>query len=377
MTHLTRVRAAWTEQRQRLAYLSLAVALLLASHVPASAAGQAASLSQDLQDHLAAGHQSIDVLIQSDHATVDAIAARYGATVKRYLTSGAVVTMTAGQLAALQQDGTFDHLSGDFPIKSTSTDTLAASVNDVAIGADQVWAGLEGVRGLTGRGVGVAVIDSGVFTGHAALANKVLVSVDFTGTGETTDRFGHGTHVAGTIAAVPPANPAAPDTEQYRGVAWGAQIINLRVLDDTGSGQASSVIEAIDWAIAHRAQFNIRVINMSLGGPVYQSFRDDPLCQAAERAVAAGIVVVAAAGNFGETKDGTPIMGGTIVPANDPYVIAAGAVDTHQTPQRSDDTVAPYSSHGPTMFDLVVKPDLGGAGNRHRVGRGPGLVSHR
>jgi len=126
-------------------------------------------------------------------------------------------------------------------------------------------------------------------------------------------------------------------------------------------------VEAIDWAVAHRRQFNIRVINLSLGAPVLQPYRDDPLCEAVERAVQAGIVVVAAAGNFGKTDEGGRCLAASTSPANSPYAIAVGAIDTHGTPQRSDDTVATYSSRGPTRYDLIIKPDLSAPGS-HIVG---------
>src|SRR5262249_7341002 len=154
------------------------------------------------------------------------------------------------------------------------------------------------------------------------------------------------------------------DTRMYRGVAPGASLVNLRVLDDAGEGTASSVIEAIDWAIDHRGTYNIRVINLSLGGPVLQPYRDDPVCEAVERAVRAGILVVAAAGNHGQTADGRTIYGGVTSPANSPYALAVGALDTNGTADRSDDTLAAFSSHGPTAFDLIIKPDLVAPGRR-------------
>ena len=169
------------------------------------------------------------------------------------------------------------------------------------------------------------------------------------------DRYGHGTHVAATIAGAP---GQTADTSDYRGVAYRASIVNLRALGDDGSGTASNVIEAIDWAVDHRKQYNIRVINLSLGAPVLQPYRDDPLCEAVERAYRAGIIVVAAAGNFGATVDGKMIIGGVVSPGISPYAITVGAVDTHDTAQRSDDTVAAYSSRGPTQHDLIMKPDL-------------------
>ena len=121
------------------------------------------------------------------------------------------------------------------------------------------------------------------------------------------------------------------------------------------------MIEAIDWVVANRRRYNIRVINMSLGGAVRQGWRDDPICQAVERAYRAGIVVVASAGNFGKTADGRSIYGGITTPGNSPFAITVGALNTKGTPWRSDDEVASYSSKGPTLYDRLIKPDLGGA----------------
>src|SRR6185436_1401873 len=218
----------------------------------------------------------------------------------------------------------------------------------------QVWAGSEGLPARTGAGIAVAVIDSGIDFGHNALKKRVLATVDFTG-GNGQDVYGHGTHVAAIIAG---QGGRTADTSAYGGIAPGAFIVNLRVLGADGSGYASDVVEAIDWAIEHRKAYNIKVINLSLGTPVLQAYRDDPVCEAVERAVAAGIVVVVAAGNNGQTVDGKRIYGGITSPGNTPNAITVGAVDTHGTPFRSDDTVATYSSRGPTRYDLAFKPDL-------------------
>ena len=150
----------------------------------------------------------------------------------------------------------------------------------------------------------------------------------------------------------------------YRGIAYGGCLVNLRALGDDGSGTASNVIEAIDWAIENRNRYNIRIINLSLGAEVLQPFRDDPLCEAVERATRAGMLVVAAAGNNGQTEDGTPQFGLITSPGNSPYALTVGALDTHGTPQRSDDTLAPWSSKGPTRFDMVLKPDVAAPGVR-------------
>ncbi len=342
-----------SSQSRRLCGVAVAGALFLAAATPA-AAQHRARLSADLADHVSVGSQAIDVIVHGDPATVDAIAKRYNLSVKRHLTSGGVLHVNAGQLLALQQDEGIDHLSGDVIIRSSVDDVTLES-----IGADQVWAGEGDRRAQTGRGVSVAVIDSGIDTRHNALKNRVLVTHDFTG-GDGHDHFGHGTHVAAIIAGQ--AVRGTQDAFGYRGVAPGAMLVNLRVLGDDGSGTASDVIEAIDWTIAHRDQFNIRVINLSLGAPVLQPYRDDPLCEAVERAVRAGITVVAAAGNFGKTADGKSVYGGITSPANSPYAIAVGATDTHGTAARSDDTLATFSSKGPTRYDLVLKPDVSAPG---------------
>src|SRR5205823_10024624 len=148
--------------------------------------------------------------------------------------------------------------------------------------------------------------------------------------------YGHGTHVAAIIAGEGSIDSG------YGGIAPGASLLNLRVLGDDGSGDASDVIEAIDWTVEHRREYDVRVINLSLGAPVLQPYRDDPLCEAVERAVKAGITVVVAAGNYGKAADGRTVYGGITSPANSPFAIAVGALDTQGTAKRSDDGRAAY-----------------------------------
>ena len=322
-----------------LARAALAALLLLTAGAIPALANHRARLSADLASDLASQSAAIDVIVHGDGPSVDTLAQRYNLVVKRRLKSGAVLRVTAGQLDALQRDPEVDHLSGDVLIRPSM------AVTNVAIGADQAWAGTERLPSLTGKGVAVAVIDSGIDARHQALKGRVLASVDFTG-GDGSDRFGHGTHVAGIIAG---QAGRTVDTRDIQGVAAGAYLVSLRVLGDDGSGTVSSVIEAIDWAIDHRKQFGIGVINLSLGAPVLQPYGDDPMCEAVERAVAAGLVVVAAAGNLGKTASGQIVFGGVTSPGNDPWAITVGALNTHGTPQRSDDTVASYSSRGPKI----------------------------
>src|SRR5262245_19476321 len=329
-----------------------AAGLLLAAPRPAAAA-HSERMRADLSDHLAVGSQTIDLIVHGDAAEIDALGTRYNVRVKKQLKGAAVLQLTAGQLDALSRDEAVDHLSGDLRIQSSTIEVTAES-----IGADQVWEGANGLPRLTGKGVTVALIDSGIDTRHAALTRRVVHTEDFTG-GDGQDRFGHGTHLAGIIAgqAVQTA-----DGREFRGIASDAYLVNLRVLNETGSGVASDVIRAIDWAIDHRKEYNIGVINLSLGAPVVQPYRDDPLCEAVERAVAAGIAVVTAAGNYGVSSDGRTVLASIASPGNDPSAITVGALDTHGTAARGDDTVARFSSKGPTAYDVLLKPDLAAPG---------------
>jgi serine protease AprX len=223
--------------------------------------------------------------------------------------------------------------------------------------------------GYTGAGVGVAVIDSGITPWHDDLTvanrqgQRVAAFVDFVnGRTDKHDDWGHGTHVAGIIAG-----NGYDSNGSRRAVAPDANIIALKALDGEGKGRISDIIAALDWAIANKQQYNIRVINMSLGAGVFESYNTDPLTLAAKRAVDAGIVVVAAAGNLGKAANGEPQYGAITAPGNAPWVLTVGASSTNGTTDRRDDNIAGYSSRGPTMIDYAAKPDL--------VAPGSGTVS--
>jgi serine protease AprX len=226
--------------------------------------------------------------------------------------------------------------------------------------------------GLTGRGIGVAVIDSGVTTWHddlsligssrtARVSPRVVHFRDFTSSRPSSvwlsevpsDEYGHGTHVAGIIAGT------GFDSNGARtGIAPRANLVALKVLDGQGHGYISDVIDAIDYAIKMKDAFNIRVINLSVASGVFESYTTDPLAQATKRAVDAGIVVVAAAGNLGATEEGDTQFGGITCPGNAPWVLTVGAANHEGTTPRRDDTLAAFSSRGPTWIDFSAKPDL-------------------
>jgi serine protease AprX len=258
--------------RRALVIPAMTVAMAIA---PALAFAQSshARVSRDIADRLARHlDDPTNVIVSASDAAIDQLSVRYGARVTKRVHGGAVFAVTGGQLEALSQDPDVSHIAGDVRVVRMGAELTAAT------GADQAWAGIANLAGVTGIGIGVAVIDSGVAPQSAPHA-RVVVSRDFTSAnGNGQDAYGHGTHVAGIIA-----DSAA---DGYPGMAPGANIINLWALGPDGSGNTSDVIEAIEWAIDHRAQYNIRVINLSLGHPVFESYRDDPLCAAARRAVA-------------------------------------------------------------------------------------------
>jgi serine protease AprX len=232
-----------------------------------------------------------------------------------------------------------------------------------AVGADRAWA-----AGWTGRGIGIAVLDSGVAP-DADLTeptNRLFSPVSFAGSdGVQADPGGHGTHVAGILAG-----NGRRSNGQYVGVAPEATVIDVRVLTANGNGRISSVVRGITWALAHRAQYNIRVVNLSLGAPAPSSYRTDPFSAAAEIAWRRGLVIVAAAGNDG------PNSGTVVTPGIDPYVITVGATDDQGSAALTDDRLAWFSAWG-TPTDGTPKPDLVAPGRRLISLRVPGSALDR
>ena len=323
-----------------------------------------ASVSDDLRA-FEARHSSkvVRVIAHGTETDVRTAAARHGVPVVRVLTDGVVLEATTAQLDALRDEPAVQHLSGDLPVADFMTISKQATVaNQVYLGKSGGLLGLGGISGVNGQGVVVAVLDSGV-SAHKALTGKILASVSMVAGQPTSDEYGHGTHVAGIITGS--GSYAAGVTSLYSGgIAPGAQIVNVRVLGDDGVGNTSDVIAGIDWVIANKSTYKIKVINLSLGHAVTEPVAYDPLCKAVERAYRAGIIVVAAAGNAGKLPDGTPVLGGIASPGNSPYAITVGATNTWGTGSRDDDSVTTYSSRGPTKWDNTAKPDLAAPGNK-------------
>lgn len=325
-----------------------------------SGAAVSTKLSADLNEHVG-DDGMVTVIVQ--HRTMPTSAHLQdmqgrGAIVRSKFQSIHAVTMhvPASMLEELANDPNVAYVTPDRPVLMTANPQTEDQLT--AVEADVAW----NTYGLTGTGIGVAVIDTGI-AAHDDLAGRVVYSQSFvSGDSSTGDKFGHGTHVAGLIGGSG-ADSGSGYARTYWGMASNVNFINLRVLDQNGLGTDSAVIAAIQKAIALKNTYNIRVINMSLGRDVYESYTLDPVDQAVEAAWKAGIVVVVAAGNNGRYA-ATNGFGTIGVPANDPAVITVGATRTLQTETRVDDTIASYSSKGPSVIDHIVKPDLVAPGNR-------------
>jgi serine protease AprX len=320
-------------------------------------------LSTDLLQLVVNGDdRPVRALVRGDVQAIQSAAARDGIPVLRVLDGLVVVEARPSVLDTLQ------NVAGVLSISIDNIVSPMMSVSDRAMAADQARAGSGGLLGallgtpaVNGKGVGVAVVDSGI-AGHSALSGKVVASVNYaTGESSTNDAFGHGTHIAGIIAGSISYGP----TSLYKnGIAPGAHLVNVRVLNRVGVGYTSDVIAGIQWVVANRVKYSIRVMNLSLGHPIQTPCALDPLCLAAEDAVAKGLVVVASAGNAGKDAAGNPVLGSVSTPGNAPGVITVGALNTWGTVARGDDTVASYSSRGPTRYDMLLKPDVVAPGNK-------------
>jgi serine protease AprX len=346
--------------RLRVMFAVLAAALM---SWPASMHGQRhPTRSADLHNLRA---NRVRVIVQADTAGLKSVRGRLARALRREVEGASVLDLSRAEFEALARDSSVAHISQDLPVVADM------AVTNKVTRADSVWQGtaglllgIGGTPGYKGTGIGVAVLDSGIAP-HSAIGTRVVARVNLVSSepGVTGDPFGHGTHVAGMIGGA--GSSAAKVTSAYAGgSAPAVKFIDVRVLGRTGMGYTSDVLAGIDWAIANRTKYGIRVINLSLGHPVAEPAATDPLCIAVERAVKAGMVVVASAGNYGMTSTGAPVLGGITSPGNSPAAITVGAIDTNGTADRSDDRVAPYSSRGPTRFDLAVKPDVVAPGTR-------------
>ncbi|MEK7328468.1 MAG: S8 family peptidase, partial [Chloroflexota bacterium] len=294
------------------------------------------------------------------------------------------VTVRFGTTGLLTLKRLPDHWDGRPDVRATGDRKVWDLVNPVTIdiGADRLHQTLSssGVP-IRGSGVTVAVVDSGVyfdsdvkkdlsnqvqklFVGQADFVNSICQTYQknnreysiggqypdycWLPSSNSTDGYGHGTHVAGTICN----NETDYGTGVFLGIAPEANILSVRVLENDGYGSYETVIKGIQFVVANRSTYNVRVMNLSLSAQATVPYFADPLNRAVEQAWANGVVVLAAAGNSGPGAE-------TItVPGNDPYIITVGAINGNRTPGYwADDFVPAWSASGPTR-DGFVKPDI-------------------
>ena len=346
----------------RLRLLIIAGMVLTATLAVAAPVARPSKLSAELAA-LRKG-ASVNVIVQYRSLTSNAFVQAKGmamggrAPQKLSLINSVAMNLKSDALAGLAKDPNVLHVSVDHQVFETST---ATDFYDQAVNAPYAWS-----SGLDGSGIGVAVIDSGV-TDQGDFSNasgsRLVYSGNYNNDG-INNAFGHGTHVAGILAGDGSNSSGSGYTKTFMGIAPNANILSFRVLDGVGVGTDSTVIAGIQAAISMKDAYNIRVMNISLGRPVFESYTLDPLCQAVEAAWKAGIVVVVAAGNNGRDNSfGTNGYLTIAAPGNDPYVITVGAMKPVGTATRADDLIASYSSKGPTAVDHLVKPDLVAPGN--------------
>ena len=223
-------------------------------------------------------------------------------------------------------------------------ETSTASSFARTTGATKAWS-----AGNLGKGVGVAVLDTGV-SPHPDFAGRLVHGPDLSGEGTYVDSYGHGTVMAGLVGGSGAAS-AATQSALFTGAAPESTIISVKTAGRNGVVDVSTILQGLHWVSAYREQFNIRVLNLSWGVASTQHPSVDPLNYAVQRLWGEGIVVVVAAGNSG------PNSGTITKPGDDPVILTVGAYDDKQDADLSNDGIASWSSRGPTAQGLV-KPDL-------------------
>ncbi|MGZ4196396.1 MAG: S8 family peptidase [Solirubrobacteraceae bacterium] len=280
-----------------------------------------------------------------------------------HIINGVAAKLTASAAGKLAASGDVHAVSMNSAIAPQDTpdgSDLDTTFNQT-LGAPALW---HFGAGLTGRGVGVAVIDTGIdgnlpdFRGASGNSRVIATAVTNPDANTVMDTYGHGTHVGGLIAGNSQyRNFTDPRRRKVAGVAPDAHRVALTVSDDSGNATVLDVIYGLQFAVDHQKTYNIRVVNMSLDSTTPQSYKLDPLDAAVESAWFHGLVVVVAAGNRGTAPDAVQYA-----PANDPYVVTVGAVDGNGTITARDDEIADWSSRGTTQ-DGFDKPDVTAPGS--------------
>jgi serine protease AprX len=299
----------------------------------------------------------------------------FGGSVGRELgiLGGFTASVPSDRLDALRNVAGVASVTEDAGLALQSTDVEASAAQAGSLytlgnqitGASAMWN-----AGYTGRGVDVAVIDSGIVpVDGLARSGKVVYGPDLTLENNTParnlDTYGHGTNMAGIIAGRDSAaGSVSGNSTDFVGMAPDSRIVSIKIADAKGQTDVSQAVAAIDWVVQNRNKngLNIRVLNMSFGTDGVQDYLLDPLAYAAEQAWHKGIVVVVAVGNegFGTAKVNNP--------AYDPYLIAVGSDNANGTATTADDAISSFSNAG----DGTRNPDLVAPGEKVVSLRNPG-----
>jgi serine protease AprX len=353
--------------RAALAAVLALVAAGAGSALPAAAATHTAGTGRVAE--IAVGHptRSVEVIVRLAAGRTEAqgraaVRLHHGrVTGDLHIFNGLVAQLRARDAVRLQRDPAVAAVSLNATVRQSINTKELRTAYPYAADAPPAWNNSSGGGSATGLGVGVAVIDTGIAgalpdfrASYSDPSSRVIGSAVVNPLATTAaDAYGHGTHVAGIIAGNGNARPYGdPLRGQYVGIAPQANLVSVKVADDTGGATVLDVIYGLQFVVDHKADYNIRVANLSLESTDVQSAATDPLDAAAEAAWFAGITVVAAAGNHGTDSDAV-----SHAPGNDPYVITVGGLDDMGTRTRDDDAVASWSSRGATQ-DGYPKPDI-------------------
>jgi serine protease AprX len=319
---------------------------------PAELAARLAEIRRtiaELQEAIRIKRQKLDALeqaaVQAERDGEPALARRYRDQMDEAAGAVLVLREEVRELKAeLKTTATVTPGAASEPAPAAPATALATHY-PLVDGAPAAWS-----RGLDGAGLGIAIIDSGTIA-HADFGGR-LVQVAGPGTRATLeDTYGHGTLVAGIAAG-----NGAESAGAYVGIAPAAQVVSVNVADPEGATRTSDVIRGLEWVLSERHRHGIRVVSLSLQETAPSAYAESPLNEAVERLWKHGIVVVVSAGNLGA---GAAVY----APANDPFVITTGALDTNETADTADDTVPDWSSRGTTL-DGFAKPELVAPGRR-------------
>ena len=374
----SRSNALWGRGGRRAGVLiSIVAALAMASVAGASLTGGSSDggkydLKAFVQDTLLSSvmqdpTQSFDVILQGDpghdsHGFVQMLLngkkvdlSSSQVTSEFSSITGAEVTLTGKQILQLAKSGLVSSI--------VPNDTVQASGYSNAQG----WVPASNVNvnwySPTATAPTIAIVDSGIQTGRTDFGSRVLAQVNLASLGPNSpgDGYGHGTFVAGI---------AADGASGYTGTTPNANLLSIDVMNDQGQSTVSDVVRACDWILANKTKYNIQVANFSLHSVSKASVMFDPLDQAVEKLWLNGVVVVAAAGNYG--TDPAP-SGVLFAPGNDPFVITVGAIDVGNGNGAGDDSLAPWSAYGYTP-DGFWKPEISAPG-RYMVGPVPATAT--